>query len=277
MIFAILVIVSFPSNSLSQQIKSQRIVSLAPSTTEILFALGLDDEIVGVTINCNYPSEAKDKEKVGTFSQPDIEKILSLKPDIIFATGLEQALTVEQLRQLRFKVYISDPSNMQGLFTSIREIGNLTRREKEAEILINLMRNKIDQIRAKVKFIPQNKRPKVFIEIWHDPLMTTGKCSFVDELINLAGGINIACDVFKAYSYISPEIVIKRDPDCIILGHRSKAETLNIIKNQLGWKEIKAIKNNCIYNDINPDLFLRPGPRLVQGLEEIYQKLYPAK
>jgi iron complex transport system substrate-binding protein len=275
-ILAILIVTSFPSNSLSQQVKRQRIISLAPSTTEILFRLGLDDEIVGVTNTCNYPSRVRDKEKVGTFSQPNIEKILSLKPDIIFATGLEQAMTVQRLRQLRLKVYVSDPSNIQELFTSIREIGELTHREREALDLINQMRIKIDQFSAKVKLIPQDKKPKVFIEIWHEPLMTAGSGSFIDELIRLAGGINITHDAPRVYSHFSPEQVIKRNPDYIFLGHRSKG-ILNIIKKQLGWKEIKAVKNNCIYNDINPDLFLRPGPRLVEGLEEIHRRIYPGR
>lgn len=274
LILVILIITFFSSNSLPSQIKKQRIISLAPSTTEILFSLGLDEEIVGVTDFCNYPPRVKDKESVGSFSQPNFEMILSLKPDIIFATGLEQAIVVERLRQLRLKVYVSDPSNLQELFTSIKKIGKLTHREKEAMILINQMKAKIDQIRTKIKLIPQEKRPKVFIEIWHDPLLTTGKGSFVDELISLAGGINIAHNAPRAYSYFSAEQIIKRNPDCIIFGHRSEGEAIDTIKNRLGWKEIKAVKNNCVYNDINPDLFLRPGPRLIEGLEEIHRRLY---
>lgn len=261
-------------NSFSFESHKLRIISLAPSTTEILFSLGLDDEIRGVTTFCDYPPEALKIEKIGTFSQPDIEKILSLKPDIIFATGLEQASTVERLRQLNLKVYVSDPSSIEELFISIEEMAQLTNREKEARDLITQMKNKIERISAKVKSTSQEKKPKVFIEIWHDPLLTAGRGSFLDELIGLAGGVNIAHDIFRVYSYLSAEQVIKRNPDCIILGHRGKQE-VNSIKNRLGWKEIKAVKNNCVYNDINPNLFLRPGPRLVNGLEEIHKKLYP--
>lgn len=272
--FVLLLICLGQKELLSAEIKKQRIISLAPSTTEILFSLGLDDEIVGVTTFCNYPVKALAKEKIGTFSQPDIEKILSLKPDLIFATGLEQASTVEKLKQLELKVYVSDPSNIEELFNSIIEIGRLVFREKEASDLISQMKIKIAQIRIKSKSIPQDKRPKVFIEIWNDPLMTAGEGSFVDELISLAGGINIAYDVPRAYSYFSPEQVIKRNPDCIILGYMGKDKGQDIIGNRLGWKKIKAVKNNHIYNDINPDLFLRPGPRLVEGLEKIHKKLY---
>jgi len=259
----------------SEDDKNQKIISLTPATTEILFSLGLDDEIKGVTTFCNFPDKALSKNKVGTFSQPDIEKILYLKPDIIFATGLEQAPAVARLRQLKLKVCVSDPSNTQELFASIKEIGKLTGRGKEALDLINQMKTEISQIKAKVKSIPNNKRPKVFIEIWHDPLMTAARGSYIDELINLAGGINIAHDAPLAYSYFSPEQVIKRNPDCIILGYMAKEKAQDIIKDRLGWANIKAVKNNRIYNDINPDLFLRPGPRLVKGLREIHRRLYP--
>ena len=270
----LLLIFSLQKDLSFSEVKKIRIISLAPSTTEILFSLGLDDEIVGVTTFCNYPAQAVNKEKVGTFSQPDFEKILSLKPDIIFATGLEQASSVERLKQLRLKVYVSDPSNMNELFASIEEIGKLIDKTEEAKNLIDKMNAKIEQIRTKARLIAQDKKQKVFIEIWHDPLMSAGKGSFVDELISLAGGINIAYDVPRAYSYFSAEQVIKHNPDTIILGYMDKKESIDRVRSRLGWGEIKAVKNNRIYNDINPDLFLRPGPRLVDGLKEIYNRLY---
>ena len=252
-----------------------RYISLAPATTEILFALGLDEEIVGVSSFCNYPLKAKTKEKVGTFSQPNVEKIISLKPDIIFCTGLEQTPVVNALRQLNLKVYVSDPSNIKELLNSIRDIGRLTGREKEADTLINKMEQVLGQVNVKVKLIPPEKRLKVFIEIWHDPLMTVGKKSFVDEVLTLAGGINIAADTLQPYLYFSPEQVIKRNPDCIIQTYMSENEPLKTIEKRLGWKEISAVKHGRVYNDINPDILLRPGPRIVEGLQELHKKLYP--
>ena len=252
-----------------------RYISLAPSTTEILFALGLDEEIVGVSSYCNYPLKAKDKEKVGTFSQPNIEKILSLKPDYIFCTGLEQALAISQLRRLNLNVYVGDPVNMEELLNSIRNIGKIVGKEWEAENLIKNMKSEIEEISSKVKLIPESKKPKVFIEIWYGPLTTAGKGSFIDELLTLAGGINIAYDTKRAYSIFSPEEVIKRNPDCIILAYMDKEKPLKLVGERFGWKGISAVKNNRLYNDINPDLLLRPGPRIVQGLKEIYKRLYP--
>jgi iron complex transport system substrate-binding protein len=261
--------------SFSAEVPKLRIISLAPSTTEILFALDLDEEIIGVSAFCDYPPKAREKEKVGTFSQPNIERILSLKPDIIFCTGLEQAPAVRELRQLNLKVYVSDPVNIDELFISIKDIACLTHKEKEAEELIKKMKVKIEEINSKIKLIPQEKRPKVFVEIWHDPLMTAGKDSFINELLILAGGMNIAYDTKRPYSYFSPEQVIARNPDRIILGYMSGKDNQTKVGERFGWKGINAVKNNRVYNDINPDLFLRPGPRLTEGLEEIYKRLYP--
>lgn len=252
-----------------------RYISLAPSTTEILFALGLDEEIVGVSSYCNYPEKAKSKNSVGDFSRPNIEQIISLKPDYIFCTGLEQAPVISELKQLNLKVYVADPTNIEELFSSILEIGKITGREKEGINLIKNMESEIEEVTSKVNLIPLLMRPKLFIEIWNDPLMTAGSGSFVDELITLAGGINIAHDTKRPYSIFSAEEVIKRNPDCIILAYMQSELPLKIIGERLGWRRIQAVKNNCLYNDIDPDTLLRPGPRVVVGLKEIHKRLYP--
>lgn len=270
----LLILSGFCPNAFPLAQQKLKIISLAPSTTEILFSLGLDDEIAGVSRFCNYPHRALSKEKVGSFSEPNIEKILSLKPDIIFCTGLEQAPVITKLRQLKLKVCVSDPSNLKELFISIREIGQLLDRQNKAEVLIDGMQKSIEEIGLKVSLIPKEKRQKVFVEIWHSPLMTAGRGSFIDELITLAGGINIASNTKRPYSYFSSEQVIKQNPDCIILAYMDKENPLDLIRGRFGWSNIKAVKNNRVYNDINPDLFLRPGPRLVEGLREIYKRLY---
>jgi len=274
-IFIVAIIIFLLQVGLSRaEDKNLRIVSLAPATTEILFSLGLNENIVGVTSFCNYPAEATKKDKVGTFSQPSIEKIISLRPDIIFTASIEQAPIVEKLKKLNLNVYVSDPEDIEDLLTVINEIGKITDRTKEAKQLTGEMRSRMNQIKVKVKSILNDKRPKVFVEIWHDPLMTAGRGSFIDELISIAGGINIAYDTPRKYSYFSPEQVIKRDPDYIILSYMSEKDPNNNLASRLGWGNIKAVRNKHIYSDINPDLFLRPGPRLIEGLEEIHKKLY---
>ncbi len=251
-----------------------RYISLAPSTTEILFALGLDDQIVGVSSYCNYPPQAKEKEKAGNFSQPNMEKILSLKPDYIFCTGLEQAPIIPELRQLNLKVYVSDPKNMKELFESIREIAAITARTEKAEKIIKDMQAEIDDISSKVKTIPDDKRVKVFIEIFNDPLTTAGRGTFIDELIAMAGGVNIAGDTKRAYTIFNQEEVIKRDPNCIIIAYMGKEKAQELIARRFAWDSISAVKNNRIYDDINPDTLLRPGPRVVSGLKELHKRFY---
>lgn len=134
-----------------------RIVSLAPSTTEILFALGLDNQIVGVSSFCNYPAQAKDKEKIGSFSRPNVEKIVSLKPDIVFCTGLEQAPVIGDLKHLNINVFVSDPSNLDELFKSIKTIGEITGSQIEAAELIQKMKAGIKDIANKSASVPAEK------------------------------------------------------------------------------------------------------------------------
>lgn len=254
---------------------ASRYISLAPSTTEILFALGLDEEIVGISTYCSYPPETKNKAKVGDFSHPNIEKIISLKPDYIFCTGLEQAPVVEELKYLKLHVYVADPANTDELFKTINEIGVITRREKEAAILIGKLQDDIKKINEATKLIPQEERVRVFVEIWPEPLMTAGKGSIIDEIITLAGGINVAHDVQRPYCNFSAEKVISLDPQVIILAYMDKEPPLKLVEGRFGWKNISAVRNKQVFNDIDPELLLRPAPRITAGLKKLYRKLYP--
>ncbi|MFH0856204.1 MAG: cobalamin-binding protein [Candidatus Omnitrophota bacterium] len=254
---------------------AERYISLAPSTTEILFALGLGENIVGVSSYCNYPPEAKDKEKIGDFSHPNIEKIIFLKPDYIFCTGLEQAPVIEELRCLKFKVYAADPGGIPGLLKTIQDIGMITHKEEEARILANRMGSDIELVKQNSKLIPQEEKVKVFVEIWHDPLMTAGRGSFVDEMVTLAGGINVAQDVPRPYCYFSAEQVVNLNPAVIIMTYMDKQPPLKLVESRFGWSNIDAVKNNKVFNDIDPDELLRPGPRITEGLKKMQKKLYP--
>jgi iron complex transport system substrate-binding protein len=252
-----------------------RYISLAPSTTEILFALGLGEAVSGVSAYCNYPPEAAHKPRVGDFSHPNMEMIFALKPDYVFCTGLEQAPVIEELKRLKFNVYAADPANIKELLETIRDIGKITGREKEAAVLIRKMQEDIEAVSAKAKLIPQDKKVRIFVEIWHEPLMTAGRGSFIDEMIALAGGINVAHDVIRPYSYFSAEKVVNLNPQVIILAYMDKETPLKLVESRFGWAGIEAVKNKRVCNDIDPDLLLRPGPRITEGLKELYLKLYP--
>jgi iron complex transport system substrate-binding protein len=259
----------------ASQVSFARYISLAPSTTEILFALGLDEEIVGVSSYCDFPPEALTRERIGDFSRPNLEKICALKPDYIFCTGLEQAPVIAQLRAFKLKVYIADPKNIAELLDSIRSIGSLVDRETEAAALIRSMERRIDKVKLSVSGIPATQQARVFVEIWHEPLMTAGKGSFVDELISCAGGINIAWDTKRPYSIFSSEAVIAANPDCIILAYMGEENPLDFVRARLGWNGLNAVRQGRVSNDIPPDLLLRPGPRIVLGIEQLYHAFYP--
>jgi iron complex transport system substrate-binding protein len=249
----------------------KRWVSLAPATTEILFALGAGSEVVGVTSYCNYPEEAGSKEIIGSFSQPNMEKIVSLKPDIVFCTGLEQQTAIDSLRRLKLEVCVSDPKNLAELYASIIDIGKRVGREEQARELTEAMREEVERVRqAAAKF---TRKPKVFAEIWNDPLMTAGVGSFVDELITIAGGTNIAHDTVRPYCRFSEEQVLERDPDIIVLLYPHREEAMQIMRERTGWSRITAVKNKHVYADINQDILIRPGPRLVKGLRLLQQKI----
>lgn len=256
----------------------ERYVSLTPATTEILFALGLEEKIVGVTTFCNYPPEAKKKPKVGTFSDPNIEQILFLKPSLVFTTGLEQAPSIIRLRNAGLKVMVSDPKTIAEFFASLRAIAAVTGTQEKAEALVCALELRLKEVKRKVKEKAQEQRPSVFIEIWHDPIMTAGRGSFVDEVIRLTGARNIACDVPRSYSRFSSEEIIARNPDIIILCYMIRSDTAQeFLTRRLGWGQIKAVKNKRIIDDIDPDLLLRPGPRIIDGLEMLYRKVYHAE
>lgn len=252
------------------QAKNLRIISAAPSITEILYALGAQDMVVGVSSYCDYPEVVKHKEKIGTFSKANIEKIISLKPDIVFTTGLEQASLIKQLDDFAIKNITIDPKNPEELYRKIIKISTILGIPKEGESLVKNLKMGVLEIKRK---IPKGKKPKVLLEIWGNPLMVAGEDSFVGELIKLAGGENIAYDTPRPYSRFSPELVIKRNPDCIILGHTQKDALSNMYK-RVGWSNINAVKSKKIYDDIDPNLILRPGPRFVIGISKIYERLY---
>lgn len=241
-----------------------RIISLSPANTEILFALGLKNQIVGVTTFCDWPPEVKKYSKVGDFSSPSIEKIVSLNPDIIFATGMEQKPIVNELLNLGFKVIVIDPTNFSQLFNDIYLIGKITKQEKNAENLILEMKNEIKRIKdnsEKLAFTP-----RIFIEISINPLMTAAKGSFVDEMIYLAGGENIGHNLIRSYCRVNEEFLLEKDPQIIILTSQGALDYFN---SSPSFKNISALKNGFVVADINPDILLRPGPRLIEGLKKI--------
>lgn len=251
-----------------------RIISLAPSNTEILFALGLGDRVVGVTSFCDYPEEVKSKEIVGDYSGHNLERIIELEPDLVLVYGPGDEEENIILRDAGIKVLCFMSETMDEIMRDIEIIGKATGKKAEAEEIINSIKEKRDYILEKVK---DAEEVTVFYEIWHDPLMGAGKGSFMDELITLAGGKNIAYDTDGAYPQYDLEQLIERDPQVYLASKDSDDKTIESIKLRPGYDAISAIKNDRIYlfkgNEAN--LVSRPGPRIGEALEVVAKAIHP--
>lgn len=247
-----------------------RIISLAPSATEILFALGLDEEVVGVTRYCDYPAAAKPKEKIGDLNL-DYEKIVSLRPDLILAVGNMPAQSLTRLRSLGLAVLAYSPTDLASVMGAIEGIGLATGRQEEARKLTAAMRRRVQAVEDKLAGLTELAKPRVFVEIWMDPVMTAGPGTFTSELIRLSGGRDIAADA-KPWSPFSQELVLDRDPQVIISQCGSAAQ----IAKRPGWAILAAVRDGRVH-DVDQNIFSRPGPRLVEALEVLARLLHPAR
>jgi len=254
----------------------QRIVSLAPSNTEILFALGLGDKIVGVTEYCNYPEAAKTKPKIGGFSTVDVEKVVSLRPDLILATQIHSKTIIPSLEKLGLTVVALTPSSLTGVLDSITLVGKITGQDKEASELVKDLNARIKAVSDKTGNLSPNQKPRVFYVTWHDPLMTAGKGALSNDVISQAGGQNIASDI-TGDKTIDLETVINRDPEIIIASvgmGTGEDQSWQYIKSESRLKNTQALMTGRVYK-IDGDLIHRPGPRVVDALEQIAQFIHP--
>jgi iron complex transport system substrate-binding protein len=246
----------------------QRIISLAPSNTEILFALGLGDKVVGVTMYCDYPPEAQDKEKVGDYYGPDIEKIIALQPDLVLATDFHRFDLIPALEQQGFAVFAVAPQTLDDVLESIQKIGEITGKEAEASELVKGMKSKIEEIEEQTKAFEQ--KPRVFYMTWHDPMWTVGRNTWIDDLITIAGGVNIFSQYFESGAMVEIEWVIFLNPEIIIASEWSYDWALNATE----LASTSASQTGRIYT-FDDDLAQRPGPRLVEGLDWFAYLIHP--
>jgi iron complex transport system substrate-binding protein len=256
----------------------RRIVSLAPSNTERLFAVGAGHTVVGVTTVDTYPPEVATVRKIGGFVPQSIsvETIVSLQPDLVLAAGDIQRPTIAVLERLGLAVVaIEDPGNFDDVYAAITLVGRLTGHEPEASQVIAAMQARIARVRQAVATLPREARLSVFYEVYDEPLMTVGRSTIIGQMLEMAGGINIFADLPGRYPQVSTEEVVKRNPDCI-LGHTGHqlALTPAQIGQRPGWKHLTAVKRSCI-RLLNGDTMARPGPRLAEALEFIARALYP--
>jgi iron complex transport system substrate-binding protein len=255
----------------------QRIVSFGPSITEILFALGLGERVVGVSDFSDYPEEAKSKPSVGSAYSPSIEKLVELEPDLVFTLEHEQLNS--ELEALGIKFLILDPDDIDGIFSNIELVGAVTGTGDEATELIDSMEDTIDYVLAQVEGAPAVS--VFFIVDATDMTLpwTSGPGSFIDALITMAGGENIASEAPNADAWmtLSIEYIVGSDPEVIIIQTMTggiPTVSIEALEEHPIWGEMTAVIQGNVFL-IDGDLVSRPGPRIVQGLEELARIIHP--
>ena len=251
--------------------KIERTISLAPNLTETIYAVGAGDRLVGNTTYCDYPEEAKSVQKVGDTLQPNIERILALRPNLIFiSTSSQLEAFAKQLDEHGIPVYVSDPHDLEGVFRSIHNLGLLLDRQQQAEELLNQLRKRTAVVE---KAVFNSKAVRVFYQLSAEPLYTAGRDAFVTDLIRRAGGLSVTADVPEAWPRFSEESAVAAKPDAIILptGGSMGAANSDVAA---GLKKAPAVLNGKVIK-IDGDLLVRPGPRAIEGLEKLAHALHP--
>ncbi|HLS23926.1 MAG TPA: ABC transporter substrate-binding protein [Pseudogracilibacillus sp.] len=271
-----LTVVDVTGTEITIEKEPERIVSTSTSDTEILFALGLGDKIYGVSDFDNYPEEAKDKPKMGGVVEPNVEAILEQEPDLVVTGNSISEEAAQNIRDLGITLYQTDPKNMEEVFDVIRETGLITNRQKEAEDVIEEMQSVIDHVKETVAEVAEEDKKKVYIE--YNPGWTVGKGEFMHELIELAGGINVAGDT-EGWIEVNEEKIIEENPDVIIyaadlVDEETGKQLGELIKERDGWEEITAIEEDQMV-PIDEDIMSRNGPRIVEALQQIAEGIYP--
>ncbi len=258
------------STSLKAEVEyAKRIIALSPHSVEMLFAIGAGDRIVGTVEYADYPEEALNIPRIGSYTGVQIEQVLALKPDLIIAWQSGNKLTdLKKMRSLSLKLFYSQPKDINQISEELIQLGKLTGLQDNAQKVANTVIKRYQSI----KDIYQNKAPvNVFYQLWHDPLRTIGGDSWIDSMVNDCGGQNIFSTVQTPYPIVSLEAVLTKNPEIIIIPHHSGTigDKTAIWDN---WQEITAIKNEHVIT-INGDILHRFSPRAIDGLEALCQAI----
>lgn len=255
----------------------ETIISLAPSITEIIYALGLEDKLAAVSSACDYPKEALKKEKIGRIDEPNIEKIVSLEPDLVITESVTKIENLNQLTELGIKNIGFKPESIDDTINMIKDIAYLSSAEAVGEEITTEMKREEQRLKKLVaEKLKTNDRPRVFYEIWSEPLFTAGKGTFIDSLIYAAGGYNIGREAEGSWPTYSRESLIAADPEVYISSQHSSLKKLTT--EELGQKkifrEVSAFKNKRLYL-INQDLVNRPSARIIEAYKELITAIFP--
>jgi iron complex transport system substrate-binding protein len=257
----------------SLQSPPQKLIPLAPNLTEILYALGLGNRVVGVTNHCNYPPEVSLKPRVGSYISLNIERIISLSPDLVIGTvdGNEHYV-LDLLEQARIKVFFVNPRTVTQVMEAILMIGQVCGASETAKELSGRLSQRVDRV---LGLIGSRKRPLVFLQIHIQPIMSVNRNTVHHDVIRLAGGINMTSDEPITYPRISLEEVIRRKPDVIVISSMERGGRFEKTRQEwFEWKSIPAVQDKRVHL-VDSDLIDRPSPRLIEGLEIMAKLIHP--
>ena len=257
--------------------ESARIVSLSPALTEMLFAIGAADRVVGVTTFCTYPAEAEALPKIGGFSERSIslEAIVALSPTIVIGQASAHESIAASLESARIRTVLFEAGGFEQVIANVELLGGVVGRADGAASVVRDIRERAERITSTVSGIPEDRRVRVFWETWDDPLMTAGPNTFTGDVIRLAGGVNIFADVEQDWPVVSHEEVLRRNPEAILASvtHDEKL-TPELLAERPGWSDIAAVREQRIHL-FDGDIVSRPGPRVIDALELMAAALYP--
>ena len=248
----------------------KRIVSVAPSNTELMFALGKGGVLVGRSDFDDYPAEAQEIESIGGFFPPNYEKIISLQPDLILLTSGSEEAREKLEKEYKLTTFVVSPANFADLYDGVIALGKVVNAQEAAEKLVA-------DIKAEVKAIEEKAataqtKPVVFYQVWHDPLQSAGPGSFIDDMIRIAGGVNAAAAATDPWPQFSMEQLVAANPDIIVTGSEASAQEA---RQRKGWESLQAVKEGKVLGLPDENIVVRPGPRLVQGLQWFAQQIHP--
>lgn len=250
----------------------QRIITLAPNLTEFIYDLGLEKYLVGNTTYCDYPEEAKAKEKVGDMLTFNFEKIISLKPDLIFITVEGNTKeTYDKFNELGLKVFVSNPRNFQGIKKTYLDIAKIFGIKEKADLRIEEWNATISEVREVTDTL---NKPTMYCAVELKPFIVAGKNTFINEIIEICGGKNLAAYLTQNYPVLSREEILRSNPDYLLFTAHLNEKIENIVSTYPEWKSLKAVKNGKVLL-IDRNLFGRPGPRFVEAVETLFKLLHP--
>lgn len=249
----------------------EKIVSLAPNLTEIIFSIGAGNKLKGVTTYCNYPDEALKIQKVADLVSVNYEALAGINPDVVFLTveGNPKE-TFDKITGMGIKVFVSNPRNLSGILKTMDDFGKITGNSEQAEAEKNRILSKIDSLKNKINY---KLKPKALLLVSISPLMSVGRNTYLHELLNMAGCINISATTNSNYPILNREEVLANNPDFIFVPSDLTMNPNEVLKVYPEWNILSAAKKGNI-KIINADLVQRPGSRIAEALEEIINKIY---